>query len=332
MKLRELLDKNRRGEKLALLFPGQGSQVLGMGKDFYTDFHIARVVFEEASDVLGFNVKKLCFDGPFEDLTLTENLQPSLVTVEIAIWRCLKHEFAPNISFYAGHSLGEYSALVAAESLSLADALRLTNLRGKAMQQAVPPGDGAMAALLGLDLAQEKLVEQLCATISQNEKELLVSVANYNAPGQIVVAGRANGIKQLLAEIKLIPEISRTKSIMLPVSAPFHCELMEPAKKALENPVAEVAFFAPNAPVLQNVTAKPTNRVSELSMGLLKQITAPVLWRQTLECLKNEKVSFALEVGPGQVLSGLLKRSAPEISCVSVNSMKVFCQDGRSEN
>lgn len=326
MRLNELLDQNHRGQKLAVLFPGQGSQSLGMGRDFYSDLESARLTFEEACDVLHVNIKKLCFEGPLTDLTLTENLQPSLLTVEIAQWRCIEKEFGPQVSFFAGHSLGEYSAVVAAKSITFAQALNLTKLRGKAMQEAVPAGEGGMVALLGLNDSQEALVKSICSKLSQTA-QLHASIANYNAPGQIVVAGTILGLDALTNALKDSPETQKIKVLKLPVSAPFHCALMQPAKQTLAQPLKASRFLAPATAVVQNLTAKAASSAADLCQGLLDQITAPVLWRQSLEFLKDQKIESALEVGPGQVLAGLLKRTTPDIACISVNSMKVFLKD-----
>jgi [acyl-carrier-protein] S-malonyltransferase len=287
---------------LALLFPGQGSQFVGMGKSLFEGSDVARAVFEEADRVLGFPLSRLCFEGPEEELKLTSNTQPAILTHSVAAFRELSAnspERVAGFAFSAGHSLGEYSANVAAGALAFADALRLVRERGRFMQDAVPPGVGAMAAILGL--APEE-VESACRESTQGE---VVAPANYNAPEQTVIAGHAAAVARACENC-----LSRgaKRAIPLPVSAPFHCTLMAPARQRL-SPLLEAAAFADAAsPLVTNVDASAASRAADLRAALVRQVDSPVRWVESVRLLAREGVDHALEIGPGNVLAGLVKR------------------------
>jgi [acyl-carrier-protein] S-malonyltransferase len=283
--------------KLALLFPGQGSQKAGMGADLAESVPAARAVFDEADDALGIRLSKLCFEGPDEDLRLTANTQPAILTCSIATYEAAKaHGIEP--SFVAGHSLGEYSALVAAGAMSFRDAVQLVRKRGQFMQEAVPAGIGAMAAILGLEAG--KLVA-VCEEAAQGE---VVSPANYNSPGQIVIAGHTAAVERA-AELSLAA--GARKAVMLPVSAPFHCALMEPARERLVPELDAIKFRDLSIPLVNNVAATVVVSGDEAREGLKQQVPNPVLWDQSIAKLAGEGVESFLEVGPGRVLTGLLR-------------------------
>jgi [acyl-carrier-protein] S-malonyltransferase len=298
--------------KKALLFPGQGSQTVGMGKELAERFPVARQVFEEVDAALGSTLSAIIWNGPQETLTLTENAQPAIMATSIAALRVLEQETGFKIkeqaAFVAGHSLGEYSALCAAGALSLSDTARLLRLRGKSMQQAVPAGQGAMAALLGVDypvaseIAKEAAADGVCA------------VANDNAPGQVVVSGSKAAVERAI-------EIAKTKgakrAVLLDVSAPFHCPLMKPAAEAMAEALAKANIAAPCVPVVANVTAKAESDPAVIRRLLVEQVTGVVRWRESVEYLKAQGVTRAIEIGAGKVLSGLTKRIAPEIEMVN---------------
>ncbi len=290
-------------KRLAFVFPGQGSQKVGMGKDWADAHPEARAVFEEADDILGFALSKRIQEGPEEELALTANLQPALVTTSVAMLRVVETTGVRPVAV-AGHSLGEYSALVAAGALTLADALRLTRRRGELMQEAVPVGEGAMAAILALDDdAVRKLVEDTA------EGDVL-SVANLNAPGQVVIAGRTAAVERAVAEARE----RGGKPRMLPVSAPFHCPLMAPAREGLEPMLAETTFADPQVPVITNVDAAPATTGDAAREALVRQIDSPVRWVETVEWMVAEGgVEAFVEVGPGSVLLNTIKRIRPDV-------------------
>lgn len=284
---------------IAYVFPGQGSQYSGMGKDLADNFSEAKAVFEEANDALGFDLASLCFTGSENELKLTANTQPAILTTSIAALRVLEQEVDMSASYTAGHSLGEYSALVASGVLTLADAVRIVRQRGTFMQEAVPVGVGAMAAIMGIEASE---LDQLCCEAAQGD---IVSPANYNSPGQIVIAGHANAVERA---IQLAKERGAKRALPLPVSAPFHSALMAPAAKRLENELAPVIMNDFLCPVVSNVEAVPyedNNRVKSL---LIKQVCAPVRWEESVTNLCRREVSHFVEIGPGKVLSGLIKR------------------------
>ncbi len=305
---------------VALMFPGQGAQVVGMAKDFHENFTESRLLFEEASDSIGVNIARLCFDGPLQELTLTENLQPALLTAEIAMLAGLRVDRELKVAAYLGHSLGEYSAHVAAGSLKFADAVRLTRLRGKAMQEAVPPGTGAMAAILGLDA---EAVAALCREAQKNSRQV-VEAANFNAPGQIVISGGTLAVAEVERLVAANPEFKRVKLIPLQVSAPFHCALMEPARLAMKGPLYQTKFSAPSAPIVANLTARPTDNEAEFAALLADQIVGSVRWQQSVEALPALLISECVEVGPGSVLTGLLKRINSQLTGRAISTVKAL--------
>ncbi|HEY0263549.1 MAG TPA: ACP S-malonyltransferase [Granulicella sp.] len=285
---------------LAFLFPGQGSQSVGMGRDLYDNFPAARAVIDEADAALGFPLSKLLFEGPEDDLKLTENTQPAILTVSVAATRVLA-ERGIRPAFAAGHSLGEYSAHVAASTFSFTDAVRTVRNRGRYMQQAVPAGEGAMAAILGLPAAQ---ITEICTTTAA-ELASVVSPANLNSPDQTVISGSKAAVELAAARCK---EAGAKRTVMLPVSAPFHCALMQPAQNALAADLEALAFHDPTVPVAANVDARLLTSSAESRDCLVRQVTGSVRWVECIELLKQQGVTHFIEVGPGRVLSGLLRQ------------------------
>ncbi|MGC9948178.1 MAG: ACP S-malonyltransferase [Bryobacteraceae bacterium] len=287
--------------KTAFVFPGQGSQFAGMGKDLAAQFSVARAVFEEADDALGFPLSALCFAGPEDALKLTENTQPALLTVSTAAFRVLAERgFAPD--YVAGHSLGEYSGLVAAGSLQFADAVRLVRRRGRFMQEAVPPGVGAMAALLRL---AEGALEGVLQQAAQGE---VVSAANLNAPDQVVIAGHAGAVNRA---VELAKAAGARRAILLQVSAPFHCALMQPAQKRLAADLAATNFSDLGCPLVNNWQAREVHTGTEARQGLYEQVPNPVRWADSIRYLAAQGVARFVEVGAGGVLTGLLRSIDP---------------------
>ena len=295
--------------KTALLFPGQGSVRIGMGRDLAHEHEVARRTYEEADAVLGFSLSKLCFDGPEDELTLTRHTQPAILTTSIAVLRVLEGR-GLQFDVAAGHSLGEWSALVAAGALALADAVRLVHLRGTYMQEAVPVGQGAMAALMGLDL---EATRRVCTECSQPGEP--VEPANLNGGGQVVISGHAAAIERAIAEARAA---GAKKAVRLPVSAPFHCSLMQPAAERLRAALADVAVAAPRVPVVANVTAEPTQDAARIKELLVQQVTAPVSWEESIQAIAKLGVVRAYELGSGSVLRGLVKRIAPSIETTTI--------------
>ena len=301
----------------AFIFPGQGSQAVGMGLTLSHGFAAARLVFEEVDEALKQKLSKLMFEGPESDLTLTENAQPALMAVSIAALRVLEAEggwrLADRASYVAGHSLGEYSALAAAGALGLPDAARLLKLRGQAMQKAVPVGAGAMAALLGPELEQVQKIARQAA----DETKTVCGVANDNAPGQVVVSGAKEAVERAIA---IAAEHGVKRSVMLPVSAPFHCALMQPAADAMEEALAKATIKQPAVPVVANVTAQPVSDAATIAKLLVSQVTATVRWRESILAMKALGVAKMYELGAGKVLAGLVKRIDKEIEANSVGA------------
>jgi [acyl-carrier-protein] S-malonyltransferase len=299
----------------AFVFPGQGSQAVGMGQDLARAFAPARQVFEEVDEALRSSLSRLMWEGPAETLTLTENAQPALLAVSIAVIRTLSREggldLAKHAKFVAGHSLGEYCALAAAGTFELADAARLLRLRGQAMQKAVPAGDGAMAALLGAEL------ELARAIAAEAAEEQVCSVANDNGGGQVVLSGHAEAIERAIG---LAPARGVKRAMRLPVSAPFHCALMAPAAEVMAGALAQVAMAPPAVPVVANVTAEPTADPIEIRGQLVEQVTALVRWRESVLAMKRDGVDTLVECGAGKVLAGLARRIDSELAAVSVGT------------
>jgi [acyl-carrier-protein] S-malonyltransferase len=303
----------------AFTFPGQGSQNPGMGKDLAEAFASARAVFEEVDEALKQKLSKLMFEGPAEELTLTANAQPALMAHSIAVLRVLeseaKLEFGRHVAFVAGHSLGEYSALAAAGTFSLGDAARLLRLRGTAMQAAVPVGEGAMAALLGLDAPQAEEVA-LAARKDPDGKDEVCDFANDNAPGQVVVSGAKAAVERALVIAK---EKGAKRAVLLPVSAPFHCALMKPAADAMQEALARTTMAPPKVPLVANVIASQVSDPATIRDLLVRQVTGRVRWREGVSYMKSQGVTQLFELGTGKVLSGLVKRIEPELTGTALN-------------
>ena len=300
----------------ALVFPGQGSQAVGMAKELCAASPAAREVLEEVDESLQQNLSRLMFEGPEDELTLTENAQPALMATSIAVLRALEREggleTSAKIEFVAGHSLGEYSALAAAGTFALSDTARLLKRRGQSMQRAVPVGEGAMAAVLGLEL--DDVVEIANEATSDDE---ICSPANDNAPGQIVISGHTSAVESAIA---LCGERGAKRSILLPVSAPFHCALMSPAALEMEEALGEVEMLPPTVPLVANVTAEATIEPDEIKALLVQQVTAMVRWRESIVRLRRSGVETIVELGVGRVLSGLIRRIDREITTTSAHT------------
>lgn len=297
---------------VAFVFPGQGSQFPGMGKDLADNFSAARLVFEEANDALGEDLTALCFNGPEEDLKLTANTQPAILTASVAVLRVVEAETGLAPVFLAGHSLGEYSALVASGALSFADAVRTVRQRGTFMQEAVPVGVGAMAAIIGLE--GEALI-QVCEQAAAGE---VVSPANYNSPGQVVIAGHTGAVERAC---QLAKEAGAKRALPLPVSAPFHCSLMTPAGQRLAEVLGNTAVGTIKVPVVTNVEALPNEDAGRVKDLLVAQVSAPVRWEESLRKMTDLGVERFVEIGPGKVLSGLVKRTVKGVAAQNVQDV-----------
>jgi [acyl-carrier-protein] S-malonyltransferase len=293
---------------IALLFPGQGSQAVGMGKDLADRYPLARQTFEQADEALGSKLSQLCFEGPEDQLRLTENTQPAILTVSVAAWRVLK-EKGIKPDFVAGHSLGEYSAHVAAGTLSFADAVRAVRNRGQYMQEAVPVGVGSMAAILGMAL---DAVAAICSDAAQGQ---VCEPANINSPEQIVISGHAAAVE---CAVKLAEERGAKRAKVLPVSAPFHCSLMKPAQERLAVDLKSLQFSAPQFPVVCNVDARPVEGGEVARDALLRQVTGSVKWNESMQWLIARGMATFVEVGPGKVLCGLMRQIDRSKKCLNV--------------
>jgi [acyl-carrier-protein] S-malonyltransferase len=295
---------------IAWLFPGQGSQSVGMGKDVLAVSSAARDVFERVDAALGEPLSRLVLEGPEEQLTLTANAQPAIVATSCAVLAAIR-ERVPGLAppaFAAGHSLGEYSALVAAEALTLEDAVRLVRARGRAMQEAVPAGTGAMSAIMGIEPAR---LEQLCADAAHGE---VCAPANFNAPGQIVIAGHAAAV----GRVGELVAAEKGRAIPLKVSAPFHCALMAPAARVVEEALGRIAVQPPRFPIVANFDARPNEDAARVKELLVRQVDGPVRWEASVRLMAERGVTHAIEIGPGKVLAGLVKRIAKDVKVLSV--------------
>ncbi|PIV21339.1 MAG: [acyl-carrier-protein] S-malonyltransferase [Deltaproteobacteria bacterium CG_4_8_14_3_um_filter_45_9] len=299
---------------IAFVFPGQGSQYVGMGRELFENFGVAKQIFEEADDALHFSISALCFKGPEEALKLTENTQPAVLTTSIATLKVLQAEkgIAPQLT--AGHSLGEYSALVASGALTFSEAVKMVRLRGKFMQEAVPVGEGAMAAVLGMEREQ---VERLCEEISSGE---VLTPANFNCPGQIVIAGHSKAVERAIERIKQ----EGKKAVLLPVSAPFHSPLMKPAGERLKKALEEISVGDLKVPVVTNVEAE-INTLKDRVKGLLvAQVSSPVRWEESMRKIIEKRIEQVLEIGPGKVLSGLMKRIDSRVETKNLEDLQTL--------
>ncbi len=298
----------------AILFPGQGSQFVGMGSDFYQKFDLVKKIFDTVDQTLGYSLTKIILEGPEDQLKLTKNTQPAIMTVGVSIFRTLNEKFNFNLKsakFFAGHSLGEYTALVCSGSLSLEKAAYLLHERGKSMQDAVPAGEGAMIAILGMSLSD---VEK---EINLFSKSGICEVANDNSNEQVVVSGKKDTIELFGQNLKE----KKKRGIILPVSAPFHCSLMKKAAANMEEKIKQTDFLKPKPNVISNVTAKPEEEVDAIKSLLVEQITSRVRWRESINYMINNKVDDFLEIGPGKVLSGLVKKINKEVKIKNISSL-----------
>ena len=299
----------------ALLFPGQGSQVVGMGSEFYNNFDLVKDIFKEADEKLSFHISKLILDGPENELQLTKNTQPAILTVSYSIFKVLKDEFDFDFSsfkYFAGHSLGEYSALVCSQSLNFSDAIYLLHERGKAMQDAVPLGEGSMIAIIGMRVA-----EILDLLKSYNNNNGVCEIANDNAEGQVIVSGN----KENVSSLQILLKEKKIKSIPLKVSAPFHCSLMKPAANIMEEKINNIEFKNPKFKIVNNVTAQPEDSSDIIKKLLIDQIFSTVKWRESLINMSKEGVKNFIEIGPGKVLTGMVKRTIKSANSFSINTI-----------
>ena len=297
----------------SVIFPGQGSQLVGMGKDLHDKHSLVQDLFKEADDTLGFSISKLVLEGPKEDLDLTENTQPAIFLVSYSIFKLIKEEFKIDLnkaSFFAGHSLGEYSALTSAGSLSFSDTLRILKIRGNAMQSSVPKGVGGMVAVLGSE------IETIEKIITDNKDKYECYIANDNSMGQIVLSGKIDDLEKMMGDLKA----ANIKNIKLPVSAPFHCKLMSKATFVMNEEIAKLNFKEPENKLISNVTGKEISDSNELKDLLVKQIESRVRWRESVLLMIEKGVTQFIEIGPGKVLSGLVKRIDKNVKVSAINS------------
>ena len=298
----------------SVIFPGQGSQMVGMGKEFYEKFDLVKNLFKEADDTLSFSISKLILEGPKEELDLTANTQPAIFLISYAIYSVVQKEFNIDLSkakYFAGHSLGEYSALSCAGYLNFSDTLKILRIRGDAMQNSVPKGEGGMVAVLGSTV---KIIEKI---LKDNEQNLNVQIANDNSEGQIVLSGKTNDLEKLI----LILKENTIKNIKLPVSAPFHCSLMNKATSIMSDELNKLKFIDGNIKLISNVTANEISNTVELKDLLIKQIENRVRWRESVINMINSNVNHFIEIGPGKVLSGLVKRISKEVKIDTINNL-----------
>jgi len=300
---------------IAYIFPGQGSQYPGMGKNLVENFPVARRLFEEADDALHFSISRLCFEGSVEELQLTENTQPSILAVSVAVLRVIESEGFPTPDYVAGHSLGEYSALVAAKSLSLGEAINTVRARGRYMQEAVPAGVGAMAAVMGAEL---KDIEAACKEAQQRQ---VCAPANINSPNQVVIAGHTEAVDRAS---ELLKNAGAKRVVKLNVSAPFHCALMSPAQERLAFDLESVNFLDLSVPLVTNVDAATNKAGGAARDAVIRQVTAPVRWLESIQLLIQEEVDTFAELGPGKVLCGLMRQISREVKCFNVEDAASF--------
>ena len=297
----------------SVIFPGQGSQLVGMGKDLHDKYSLFQELFKEADDTLGFSISDLILNGPAEDLNLTENTQPAVFLISYSIFKLIRDEFNINLkeaNFFAGHSLGEYSALAAAGVLSFSDTLKILKIRGKAMQNSVPKGLGGMIAVLGSEI---EIIENF---INENKAKYECYIANDNSVGQIVLSGNIEDLEKMMVDLKS----ANIKNIKLPVSAPFHCKLMNKATLVMHNEIEKLNFKEPNNILISNVTGKEISNSNELKNLLIKQIESRVRWRESVLLMLNKGVNQFIEIGPGKVLSGLIKRIDRNVKVSAINT------------
>ena len=300
---------------IAYIFPGQGSQYPGMGKNLVENFPVARRLFEEADDALHFSISRLCFEGSVEELQLTENTQPAILAVSVAVLRVIESEGFPTPDYVAGHSLGEYSALVAAKSLSLGEAINTVRARGRYMQEAVPAGVGAMAAVMGAEL---KDIEAACKEAQQGQ---VCAPANINSPNQVVIAGHTEAVDRAS---ELLKNAGAKRVVKLNVSAPFHCALMSPAQERLAFDLESVNFLDLSVPLVTNVDAATNKAGGAARDAVIRQVTAPVRWLESIQLLIQEEVDTFAELGPGKVLCGLMRQISREVKCFNVEDAASF--------